>query len=244
MTVLWLLIGYLSRSCFASGVGDLRQDEDFLHIRSRGVCRMKMQIIFRGAVSVAACLVLVGCAADGDPSGDSTNGAVSSTPSLSPTDEPEWRDEYTEAQLAAYEEALDRWMTYEQRSAPIWAAGKATPAARELFEEFFASPLLQAELDRLRLNSENGVEITGVPTVYWSKPSTITKSGLRVDILQCLDFSPVTTTQNGAEVKGNRWKTTPHLLAISLSKPKGYGWLIYSYGDPRGGKKKCDQQGS
>jgi hypothetical protein len=191
---------------------------------------MKLYVGRKGAVrsvgfAVAACLVLAGCAADEDPSGDSTNGAVSSTPSLSPTDEPEWRDEYTETQLAAYEEALDRWMTYEQRSESIYSRGLATPAAEELFKEYFSSPLWQDKFEELQTFEQVEVTIEGVPEVYWSKALEVTAGAKSVMIQQCVDYTTVITTQWGKEIA--RSKPKPQLRTLYLSRPQGYDWLIY-----------------
>jgi hypothetical protein len=207
---------------------------------------MKMQIIFRGAVSVAACLVLVGCAADGDPSDDSTNGATAiGSPTASATEEPAWRDEYSQAELAAYEEALDRWMTYEQRSAPIWAAGKATPAARELFEEFFPSPLWQELYDRLETFEENEVAVPRLATVFWSRASKIQleKGTQRVTIEQCVDLTAKQTTQYGKPVPFPKEFREPLIRTIVLDQPEGYPWLIYLYPNQSvDGVRRCDKE--
>jgi hypothetical protein len=80
------------------------------------------------AAVVIAGSVLTGCSdSDGDADSSSESSSGSPTGSASPTDS--WRSEYDDEQLAAYEAALGRWDEYETKSEPIWAAGKATPAA-------------------------------------------------------------------------------------------------------------------
>jgi hypothetical protein len=179
------------------------------------------------------------CGGEDDPQTEPTNPATSASPREPTSAASPWEKRYSKKQLQAYESALVRWETYENRSSPIWEAGEATVQAEELFMQYFPSPAWQAELERLKLLAANDVTVSGTPTVYWSKPRLITKDGLSVEIEQCVDFSEVVTTQRGEQVMGNRWTTTPHLRVLSLSKPKGYDWLIYSYGDPEGKKQKC-----
>jgi hypothetical protein len=196
------------------------------------------------AITTALLLSATGCGGGDEPTAEPTAEPTETSTSDTPTESPSptesaWEDKYTKKQLDGYEAALTRWEIYETRSEPIWASGKATERAEPFFKQYFPSPLWQKELERLRLYAANNVTVSGTPTVYWSKPTRVTKNLLNVEIQQCVDFSDVVTTQRGEQVAGNRWTTTPHLRVISLSKPEGYDWLIYSYGDPEGKKKKC-----
>jgi hypothetical protein len=203
-----------------------------------------MKRLRRNATAVlTATAFMLGAAAcggeDNDPQAEPTSPTTSSSASETTPTEPAWVDDYAKKQLDAYEAALARWEIYESRSEPIWSSGKATDRAEPFFKQYFPSPLWQTELERLRLYAANDVTVSGTPTVYWSKPTLVTKNLLNVEIQQCVDFSDVVTTQRGEQVEGNKWTTTPHLRVISLSKPEGYDWLIYSYGDPEGKKKRC-----
>lgn len=183
--------------------------------------------------------LLGGCADDGSAdTPDPTTSALPSTTSPSPTP-PAWQSKFTDKQLEAYEDALARWEDYENRSAPIWQRGKATPAAQELFKKYFPSPRWRNEFSRLELYEANDVAVSGLATVYWSKAQTITKNSLNVEIVQCVDFADVITEQNGDPVEGNHWTTTPHVRVLSMSRPTSHDWLIYSYGDPEGKKRAC-----
>ena len=104
------------------------------------------------AVVGVCALGLIASACGGDGPADpvptsspspSTVDSSSATPTpSSPTSDPDaWRSDFTSAQLDAYDAALARWDAYEARSEPIWAAGRATPAAEELFKEFFPTPI-------------------------------------------------------------------------------------------------------
>jgi len=196
-------------------------------------------------IAVALTAVMIGAAACGgeDEPGPTAEPRTSESPTESTeptTTAPAWEAKYKEQQIEAYEAALGRWKEYEARAEPIWSRGQATQAAAELFKEYFPSPVWQGEYGRLELYEANNVTVTGVPTVYWSRAKTISKAGKSVEILQCVDFSDVTTEQNGKPAKGNKWTTTPHLRALSLSKPVGHGWLVYAYGDPDGKKRSCE----
>lgn len=193
--------------------------------------------------ALGAVVFMLGAAAcgGGDPKSDpSPSPTVSTSPASSPSPTSDaWKAQYGPAQVKAYDAALARWNEYEQQSEPIWARGKATQAAASLFKEYFPSPAWQGEYRRLNSYEQSDVKVVGTPKVYWSKAKSVAGNGLSVEILQCVDFSDVKVTQAGKPAKTSKWTTTPHLRALSLSKPKGYDWLVYSYGDPEGGKQKC-----
>jgi hypothetical protein len=199
-----------------------------------------MRLRGNASVVLVTAVLMLGTAAcgkdDDNPKAEPTDPAISASPT--PT-APAWQKKYTQKQIEGYEAALARWETYESRAEPIWEAGRVTDRAEPFFKQYFPSPAWQLELERLKLHEANDVKVSGTPTVYWSRPRLITRDGLNVEIEQCVDFSDVATTQGGAQVKGNKWTTTPHLRGLSLSKPKGYDWLIYSYGDSEGKKQRC-----
>jgi hypothetical protein len=171
----------------------------------------------------------------------STVSSPSATPtSSSPTSDPDaWRADFSAAQLEAYDAALARWDAYEARSEPIWAAGRATPAAERLFKEFFPSPIWNDQLEQLRVYERYQVQIAGIPRVLWSRAKSIGRAGGAVEIVQCVDYASTTTTQNGDPTEPIRSRKTPVAREISLSRPKGFDWLIYGINATpgRGGKK-------
>ncbi|MGK2878541.1 MAG: hypothetical protein ACSLFF_08205, partial [Solirubrobacterales bacterium] len=98
-------------------------------------------------VTVLAVLTMTAACGGNDgpeplPPVTSSPSSPSTSTSPAPTT-PAWQSKYTKEQIAEYEAALDRWSTYEQRSEPIWAAGKATPAAEALFKKFFLNAIGQ-----------------------------------------------------------------------------------------------------
>ena len=157
----------------------------------------------------------------------STSTTPSESPSTSPTQPPAWQAKYTKQEIAAYEAALDQYATYEQRSEPIWREGKATPAAEQLFKEYFLG--WQNQLSRLRLYESSEVQIHGVPTVLDSRPTRValSKDGQSVTIRQCVDFNPVSTFQYGDRAPSVKDKTRPREIVLSRSVgAKETSWRI------------------
>ncbi|WP_300644523.1 hypothetical protein [Nocardioides sp.] len=195
--------------------------------------------------AVAAAVLMLGAAACGgedDPKGGDGN-SPSPTTSTAPTEDAseasdEWKSKYTKAQLTSYEDALARWNEYEQRSAPLWARGKATEAAAKLFKSYFPSPFWQSQYRRLASYEQVDVKIEGTPGIYWSKAKSISDNGLSVEIQQCVDNTQIKVTQRGKPAKPVRAQQKPNLRIISLSKPEGHDWLIYGIKDASSGKPK------
>lgn len=194
--------------------------------------------------AVAAAVLMLGAAACGgedDPKGDGNS--PSPTVSTSPTEDASqasdaWKSKYTKAQLTSYEDALARWNEYEQRSAPLWARGKATEAAAKLFKSYFPSPFWQSQYRRLASYEQAEVKVEGTPGIYWSKAKSISDNGLSVEINQCVDYTKGKTTQGGKTVNAPAWVSKPNLRTISLSKPEGHDWLIYGITDASSGKAR------
>jgi hypothetical protein len=203
---------------------------------------LRRSIISAVAVGALA-LTAAACGGDDEPETLPTpTTSTSSTPEQSPTPTtPTWESEFTEEQLAEYNEALKRWDTYEQRSEPIWAAGKATPAAQALFNEFFLNPDAQFQT----LQTYESVEVTteGIPKVYWSKalkisdPKTAGTKGMATTIQQCVDYREVKGTQRGEPTKQAKKFQRPVLRQISMTR-LGTTWLIANIDDRKG--KPCD----
>ncbi len=168
----------------------------------------------------------------------STDGSPSATPtSSSPTSDPDaWRADFSAAQLEAYDAALARWDAYEARSEPIWAAGRATPAAEKLFKEFFPHPVWNEYWEQLKGYAAIDVSVAGTPQVLWSKAQSVSTSRTSVEIKQCVDYTPVVRTQAGEPI--SRPQPKPQTRTIVLNRPEGYDWLIYAVEELVQGKPK------
>lgn len=199
------------------------------------------------AVVIMCALGLVASACGGDGSADpvqspspspSTVDSPSATPTASsPAPDPDaWRSDFNSAQLKAYDSALVRWEAFESRSEPIWAAGKATPAARRLFNDFLAASASDAYFDRLKTYEQVEVSSEGLASVYWSRAKTISKQAASVQILQCVDYTTIEGTQRGEPVVRPSWLEKPQLRRVFMSRPAGYDWIIYGVVDATDGK--------
>lgn len=191
-----------------------------------------MSIFRRATATIAAVsaltMALAGCGGDEPDPGPSTSASTSASasPSASPSaDQDAWKKKFSSKQLAAYDAALQRFEDYESRSEPIWDKGKATPAAEKLFRDYFSSSAALIQFNKLKTYEQVEVTTDGTPDVYWSRAKAITKPGTSVTVEQCLDYTPVTTTQRGKVV--TRPAPKPQLRTIHLSRPAGYDWLIY-----------------
>lgn len=197
--------------------------------------------MIRRTLSTLAALTLVGAlSACSDATRDPEPKATDSTTSAAPTPTPTataWRDAYTENQLTGYDAALRRWESYLNRSEPIWAAGKATPQAEDLFKEYFPDPIWRTVNAQLKTYEEVEVKSEGQAQVYWSRATEISKNARNVTIEQCVNYSAGETSQRGEVVKVADWAKEPRLRVVELSRPKGYGWLIYRVQDASAEKR-------
>lgn len=209
-----------------------------------------MSALRRTATATALCAGLAltaGCQSDADgeaqplPSAESSTTTPTETRSASPTKtiQPAWQDKYSEKEIAAYETALDRFETYERRSEPIWRRGKATPAAEQLFKEYFTDGAWQREVSRLRSYEQANVEVHGSPTVLRSRATRIAVSdkGGSITIRQCIDYSSSQLLQDGEQAPGA--PESPRIRQVVLDRSIDEGsWLIsavYTYE----GKRTC-----
>lgn len=209
-----------------------------------------MSALRRAATATILCAGLAlaaGCQSNGNgeakplPAAESSTTTPTETTSPSPTKtiQPAWQNKYSKKEIAAYEAALDRFTTYEQRSEPIWRRGKATPAAEQLFKEYFADGAWQREVSRLRSYEQANVEVHGTPTVLRSRATrvAVSETGGSITIRQCIDYSTSQLLQDGQQAPGA--PKSPRIRQVVLDRSTGEGvWLIsavYTYE----GKRKC-----
>jgi hypothetical protein len=188
------------------------------------------------AVLVALTFALAACGSDDDPT--PLPAPTSTTPSSSPSPTtPAWESKYTPEQIQAYNEALARWESYEQRAEPIWAKGKVTPAAKALFKEYWVS--WAVPLNRLTFYEQVGDKVVGVPKVLWSRASKVANfsgGGISVTIQQCIDPSTIEVKHApGAQVQEQ--KQGPYIRRISLTKAGATSYRVNGLFDVTSGKK-------
>jgi hypothetical protein len=200
-----------------------------------------LDFVARIALLVSAAVILAACNST-DQAVPATGTPVSQSQSQSPPtssppsvpSEPPWRSAYTADQLAAYDSALARFNEYEQRSEPLWAAGKATAAAEQVFKTYYASPAWRQVFDQLKTYEQVEVTRSGLPMVVWSRAKTVT-GGVdagSVTLLQCVDYTSTSATQYGKPAPKDRVFLKPVERIIVLKRSPGSTWLIYENHEP------------
>lgn len=161
-----------------------------------------------------------------DPSPTPTPPTSSSAPA-----KPTWQSNYNAKQLSWYRDALKTWTTYQDRSKSIWAAGKATPAAMNLFKVYFVDPLFP--YNTLEVAEQNHLKWLRKPTTLWTAPTMIsdpktTSQGINVTLEQCIDYSQAVQQVNGKtehSVYHHPMQRTIHMQLL------GKTWMVVSLKD-------------
>lgn len=201
-------------------------------------------IVRRRAAVVAVAFLAVAsmAAACGNSQADPSPSTSPSAPTSSASTPPAWEANYDETQLSWYDEALQTWQDYDRRTAGIWAAGKATPEAMQLFEKYLVNP--DRYYQQLRTLEASKITSKGTPKVLWTRAKSITSSkdtdkhGTVVKIEQCEDLEPVMSYQDGEPVKMLTPRDHPVILDVSVMRV-GESWRIADHGVPQKAKE-CD----
>ncbi|MDN5892760.1 MAG: hypothetical protein L0H93_01940 [Nocardioides sp.] len=148
---------------------------------------------------------------------------------------PKWHKDYSGAQVVAYREARGRWKAYTRRSERIWSSGRATPAAQELFADFFYQPAVMYQL--LESYEKRKVTLRGMPLVLDSRPAQVSLDAdpVTVVIRQCIDPRPVQLAADGVPLSDPDQK--PTVRTITLSKVDGGPFQVLEYKGPETGDK-------
>lgn len=184
-----------------------------------------------GLLTLLMAVSLTACSTDSEPAAipeaqDPTTSASPSTPQSSQAPaEPSWEDDFTDKQLAKYENALQAWTQFEGQQAAILEAGKATPAARALYERTYPSPLWQRKVFELEAFEDARIKYTGMPTVFWSQAARV--KGQSVTIEQCVDYTTRVPSQAGKKAKWQRWLREPVIRSVELGRIPDLSWLVY-----------------
>lgn len=193
-------------------------------------------------VAVAILAVAATATACGDSQADPSPSTSPSIPTSSASTPPAWEAEFDETQRGWYDEALQTWQEYDRRTAGIWAAGKATAEARQLFEKYLVNP--DKYYEQLRTLEASKITSKGTPKVLWTRAKSITSSkdtdkhGTVVKIEQCEDLKPVTSYQDGEPVEPITPREHPVIQDISVMRV-GKVWKIAAYEVPQKAKE-CD----
>lgn len=186
--------------------------------------RRKLRYTTASVLATALVFAVSGCGGDDDEPNAEPTPTPSETTSPSPTMDPSaWTNKYNEKLVAQFDEALERFTTYEKAIEPFWAAGKASDKAKKLMAEHWFFPQWEDEFEQLKTYERSKIQRKGLPEVLWSKPKVLKPRV--VVIQQCVDPSPVELLLDGEPVD-SKAITHPYVRTIQLDKPKRHEFLI------------------
>lgn len=189
------------------------------------------------SAALAVGLLAAGLAGCGDEPEPQPLPQVSEGPSQHTTPKPTWRKKYSKAELAAYRKARDRFAAYERRMRPIYARGKATEEAAEIFEEYYVSSDLAFSV--MEGYERKKIRITGKTEVLWSRPVQVDLESdpAVVRIRQCVDLRAVQVFQDGVKLPNS---APASLRTITLGSVAGAPYQVVKYRGPEtGDAKQC-----
>lgn len=110
-----------------------------------------------------------------------------------------WKKGFSSEQLDEYDKALARWNHWRADAHGIWGAGRLTPEAEALAQQYWVVP--QMALHDLPLWEENHITKSGDITVFWTRATEVHLDGQRweVRIHQCAE-SHLRVYQDGEEI--------------------------------------------
>lgn len=177
----------------------------------------------RVAVSVIAVVLIATLASCNDSEPDPVPTPTKSASTTPTSTKAAWESKYHAKEIAAYKEALARYQAYQREVRPIWAAGKATPSAKKLFQEYFIpwqfyyKQLEQYEATNIKLDLRYEVLDSRATRVK------LGSDGGSVSIRQCVDQTKSSGTQDGKPLPKSA--DTPQLIDVVMDQVEGR-WLI------------------
>jgi len=180
---------------------------------------MNARIVAVAATAVIA-LQLCGCSDEESP----TSSAPTSVQSPTPSHEA-WRDDFSAEQLAAFDEASQFVDAFNAKWRPVLSAGKATPEAKRLLQEYRAD--WQAQWQALQVFAQREIMIPRAGEILWSKADSIRIGDgdeASVKIRRCTD-----SRDNGATEAGKPLNPpeTPTEVVTTVDRDVDGKWLIY-----------------
>lgn len=148
------------------------------------------------AVAFVLAVTLLGaCDGPGGPSDPTSKPTATSTPS---TPAPTWRSDFTAAEAAAYDEGLAWFEAYDLEEEAILREGKATPEAKQLYQENRTD--WRAAWRDLQLYEKQKIVFPRRPEVLSTEPGVIRVSDGKeasLRIKRCVDSRVVKATMDG-----------------------------------------------
>ncbi len=189
-----------------------------------------MRRIVMAQVAGLACLMsLAACSDDDEPQPPQSAPATSAATSQTPTEAvPAYLQGLSPEERTAYDEAVEDYETFSRELAAINEAGRATPEAKQFFEERTAA--WQSYWARLTTNEERGIQIVGMGKTLRTRPGAIrldTDGGGEVGLRVCGVSEGVEVLQEGEPVP--QPEPVPTIVRVEMVKlPDEAHWRVLS----------------
>lgn len=194
-----------------------------------GGCTKNMNVRIVLAAAVLVLLTSGGCSDE-----ESASPAPSST--STPTAAADaWRAEYSSDELAAFDESSQFVDAFNEKWRPVMAAGKATPAAKRLLQEYRAD--WEAQWKTLQVFEQREIVIPRASKILWTKPASIQLGDGKqasIEIVRCTDARDNGATEAGKPLSAPE---TPTEVVTTVERNADGEWLIYG---TTGDEKSCD----
>lgn len=154
--------------------------------------------LLAGACALGLMTQLAGC---GGPDDQPPSNPPNPTPVPTTSATPAWESTYGKWELARYREAVLWVESFEAKSRPIWAQGRATASAKELFQDTLLA--WQPIWSQLKTYDKQGIRIARGPTVLTTVADSIKileDGGAEVLLSRCTDQTDLGGSQNGQPV--------------------------------------------
>ncbi len=183
---------------------------------SRSVALVGTDVPRAATVALAymlAVALLGACDTSGGPS-DPTSEPTSASTRSAPT--PTWRSEFSASEVAAYDEGLAWFETYDLEEEAILREGKATPEAKQLYQENRTD--WQAAWRDLQLYEKQKIVFPRRPEVLSTEPGVIRigdgkEASLRIN--RCVDSRVVRATMDGEPLEVANDYPTEQTVALN-----------------------------
>lgn len=183
--------------------------------------------------AIVAVLALAGCDGSDSPPVP-TNSASPTRPTTTIAG---WESKYSAGELEFFQQAVQRADSYEVKAQPMWAAGKATQEAKELFQDNLMT--WRVAWTRLKSYEAQGIRIARAPKVLSSEAESVKLLGGaagETKILRCVDATDLGGTINGDPLQeGTKGPVVQHITAV---RDVSGAWLFSDFDTT---DKPCDR---
>ena len=182
--------------------------------------------MFGSRLAPATLLIVVcaACASNASNGADPEPAAPSTSAPTAPSSGPAGLAGYTEAEQAAYGEAVGAYDSFTARNDKIMAKGQTTVGAKDFYQKYAID--WSTAWTGLAQLANDGITVTGPTTAKWTRPKSIdltAKGGPSVVLRRCLDETKRVVTQKGHSIQQPQFER-PHVYAVTLRQKVGETW--------------------